>query len=304
MSFANLSGVLSSAVATSGTFTTGYPTGTRLGSFNSGKNHKLVVAGKVYSAPTDFTIAFTSSTVITITWKGTNTLPASAAFRLQLDAAGLDASSPFAADKVSLVVNGINNAVYAYPVQVNLGAPIATNDASLRANAALATTGAITLLSAGQVFDVPRNVIITSSGVDTGITFTVTGKDEYGATMVETITGANAGVAAGVKAFKSITGITNSGAAAANVKIGFGNVLGLPLYIPHAGVVAAEFQALAKPTAGTTVGGLSPYTASTATTADVRGTYVPNSAPDGAKVYEILVLVTDPSFKGAPQFAG
>jgi hypothetical protein len=294
MSFATLSGVLSAAVAPSGTFTTGFPAGTRLGSFNSGKNHSLNVQGKVYNAPADFTIAFTSATVITYTWKGANTLPANAAFRVQLDIAG----------PVGTPVAGVNNATFSRDVRVNLGAPITTNDSSLRVSAALATTGSFALIAAGLAFDVPRNVIITSSGNDAAVVFTVLGKDEYGATMTEAITGANAGIAAGVKAFKSITSISNSAAAAANVKVGFGNVLGIPVYAPHSGVIVSEFQGLTKPTAGTFVGGLSPLTASTATTADVRGTYVPNSAPDGAKVYELELQLADPAFLGVPQFAG
>src|SRR5262249_54376301 len=49
---------------------------------------------------------------------------------------------------------------------------------------------------------VARNVRITSGGNDTGITFTVSGYDVYGFPMSEAITGANAGIASGKKAFK------------------------------------------------------------------------------------------------------
>ena len=52
----------------------------------------------------------------------------------------------------------------------------------------LTITGA--LASGGSVtFDEPRNVTITSTGDDTGVTFTVTGTDETGAAQTEEITG-------------------------------------------------------------------------------------------------------------------
>lgn len=287
-----ISGVLSADVATSGTFTTGWFAGARLGDYRSGKSHYLSNGGKVYSAPVDFTVAYTSATVITITWLGTNTLKAGSSFRLQLDRGG-SLGGP----------DGVNNACFLRAIRVNLGAPIVSADNTVRANAALATTGSFALIAAGQTFPHPRNVIITSSGNDTGVTFTVTGKDEYGATVVEAITGANAGVAAGKKAFKSITTIANDVAAAANVKVGFGNVLGLPVHTSATSILK-ELQDGAAATAGTLVAGLSVLTKPTATTADVRGTYVPNATPDGAKVFELDLELADPTFLGSPQFAG
>lgn len=55
---------------------------------------------------------------------------------------------------------------------------------------------------------------------------------------------------------------------------------------------------------GTLVTALSPATKSTATTADVRGTYTPASTPDGSKAFNLLVLVADPNDLGNPQYAG
>jgi hypothetical protein len=152
--------------------------------------------------------------------------------------------------------------------------------------------------------DVPRNVIITSVGNDSGITFTVQGFDEYGVAVREVITGANAGVAAGKKAFKTVSSITASGAAAGNVSVGVGNVLGLPVWVPTAGHILRELVDDATATAGTFVGGLALATVPSGTNADVRGTMVPNSAPDGTKAYGILAFLSDPTFKGNDQFAG
>lgn len=76
---------------------------------------------------------------------------------------------------------------------------------------------------------VARNVRITSGSDDSGITFTVSGYDLYGYPMSEAITGANAGIASGKKAFKYISAITHTGSVAGTVKAGTGDVYGLPL---------------------------------------------------------------------------
>jgi hypothetical protein len=57
-------------------------------------------------------------------------------------------------------------------------------------------------------------------------------------------------------------------------------------------------------TRGTFVGGLTPATKSTATTADVRGTYQPAVTMDGSTGISLFVMVTDPTFLGNPQYAG
>ncbi len=45
-------------------------------------------------------------------------------------------------------------------------------------------------------------------------------------------------------------------------------------------------------------------TAATATTGDVRGTYDPTAACDGAKAFALLVTLPDPTDRGVPQYAG
>lgn len=292
MSFSTISAILGSDVATDGTFSVSYPSGTRRGDFINGVAHKLLVNQRLYEAPTDFTVSFGASTA-TLTWKGETTLTAGAQVRVQFDKPG------------SEEVKGVNNAAILTVVQVDLGNPATSDDDALRASAAW-TGGAtaLTLIEAGQTFDVPRNVIITSSGDDSGKTFAVVGEDEYGEEVRETITGANAGVAAGKKAFKTITSVTPSANAAANVKVGFGDVLGLPVWCPGSVAVIGEMQDGAAATAGTLVAGLSPLTAATATNADVRGTYDPNAACDGSKSFSLLLALADPAFKGVPQYAG
>lgn len=286
---------LTTAVASGGTFTLDYPVGFVRGNFGlDAQQHVLLVGANFYNDATKFSVAFGASE-ITVTWKGSGTISAGTYVQAQLDVRG-------GPDK--------NTSQYSYPARVNpvnlvkvsLGAPIATAAANVRAAASVAGAGAVGSLLI-TTLDVPRNLIFTSAGNDTGITFTVTGKDEYNAVVVETITGANAGVAAGKKAFKTITSIVASGASAGNVSIGVGNVLGLPIVVSGAHQILREIIDNGTATAGTFVAGLARATTPSATTADVRGTYVPNSAPDGAKVYDLILAVDDPTYVGV-QFAG
>ena len=68
--------------------------------------------------------------------------------------------------------------------------------------------------------DIDANITITSSGNDSGISFTVTGYDQDGLYQTETITGANAAQAIGSKVFKSVSSIVSSGNAAGTINIG------------------------------------------------------------------------------------
>lgn len=289
MSFITTTTVLAAAVAQNATFQVAYPAGRTGGDFQGGVGHQLMASGRLYNCPVDFTVAF-GEFVATITWKGANPLTAGISVRVQFDMGG------------EALEGIVTRAERAYPMRLDLGIPAATSAAALRAAAAVGAAGSLAnLLPAGKTFDVPRNVIITSVGNDVGITFLVTGKDEYGVAMSELITGANAGVAAGKKAFKTITDIVASGAAAGNVSVGYGNVLGLPIFVPAVGLIIAELQDGGAAAAGTKVAGLSPLVASTNISADVRGTYVPNAAPDGAKAYSLFALVSYRTYTGVPQ---
>jgi hypothetical protein len=294
MSFSVVTFVTASALATSGTVTLSYPTGTSRGTFLNAPGSYLIAAQTKYYAPASFTLTLNAAD-ITLTWLATNTLAAGTTVSVQLQQQGIDGYND---PGIGLAVN----TQFARTVRVNLGSPIVADVDSLFASASLSGSGAITLITAGKTFDVPRNVTITSAGVDTGITFTVTGTDVYGVTTVETITGASTAMASGKKAFKTITSITRSGSTAAAVTIGFGDVLGLPVFLPSAGFVLKEMQDGTAPTAGTFVAGVS--TAPSATTGDVRGTYDPNAACDGSKAFDLIISLPDPSYLGATQYGG
>ncbi|MDB5607790.1 MAG: hypothetical protein JWP25_4690 [Bradyrhizobium sp.] len=133
-----------------------------------------------------------------------------------------------------------------------------------------------------------RNVRLTSGGNDSGITFTVSGYDVYGYPQTETITGANAGVAAGKKAFKWVTGVTHTGSVAGTLTIGTGDVYGFPLRADQFGYTWIVWNGTSV-TASTGFVVADTTNPATATTGDVRGTYAVQSASDGTKRLEIGV---------------
>lgn len=191
-------------------------------------------------------------------------------------------------------------------VQVELGSPVVGDADNIAAAQAVAGAGALTLTAAVFTMDVARNVTITSAGNDSGITFTVTGTDIHGLPVVEVITGANAGAANGKKAFKTVSSVVASGAAAGNVSVGFGDVLGLPYRLNRKADILAEFAGDTNELASSVVV-VGDATAATGTTGDVRGTINPNATLDGSTAIIVWMRVNATSREtlgGVSQYAG
>lgn len=91
---------------------------------------------------------------------------------------------------------------------------------NLTLNGALVSGGVATLTSAGAM----RQVIITSGGNDTGITFTIYGTDESGIAISEALTGASGAAVTSAKYYRTVTQIAISGASAGTVKAGTNGV--------------------------------------------------------------------------------
>lgn len=312
---------LASAVAPAGTVVVGYPAlpinalsdtaknapNANLGSgnfqFSDGK-HTLKIGNNIYSSPKDFTLSFGNvSSGITITNKTAAAWPAGMQASLGLDLNGAVGQNPNFAVSSTRVIDLAE-------VALDLGSPVVAAVAGIAAIQLLGAAGNLTLngpiVSGGVAqMDVPRNVTLTVATTNqSGITFTITGTDEYGNTVVESLAGPNNNTVSGKKAFARVTKVAVDGAIATNgVSVGYGTTLGLPLAVRKAGQITKELQDGAAASAGTFAYALA-NTASTATTADVRGTYIPASAPDGAKGYTICALVPDPSDIGVAQFAG
>lgn len=141
--------------------------------------------------------------------------------------------------------------------------------------------------------DVPRAVATTTgAGTPTTRNVTISGYDVYGQPMSEVIaTGAVASTTVnGKKAFFQISGITISGSPVVTVAVGTTDILGSPVRINNAGYVArAGWNNTLAADAGTFVAAVT--TTATTTSGDVRGTYVPSSATDGAKRLVVGVLL-------------
>lgn len=297
-------GTLSAAVADAGTFTVSYPAPpapevgvTDEGDFYNAMEHALVIGqNDAYQFPRDFDLTFGTSS-ITVTNKSATTWAAGSTFQLELNMQGKNAYSP---EGVRLARTARSDTYI-----IELGAPDAlvtngimaaqnrTNSGALVVNGTLASGGVVTL-------DKPRNIIIDSGGADTAV-LTFTGTDEYGATMSEAITLNGTTAVSGKKAFKKITAISASAAVANTAFAGTGDVLGLPVFLPSSGHVIKELQDGTAATAGTFAAGLRAADGSTTTSADVRGTYDPNAACDGALVLQLIVSLPDGGYRGPAQ---
>jgi hypothetical protein len=165
-------------------------------------------------------------------------------------------------------------------------------------NAVLAAgTGTTAVTTAAGVaaiqLDCPRAVSITiGTGTIADVAITVTGLDIYGQAMTDVIqTGTTQSTTVnGEKAFFQITGVAVAGAVGGTVAVGTSDILGSPVRITDAGYIArAGWAGVLAEDAGTFVAAVT--TTATTTSGDVRGTYVPSSAPNGTRrlVFGILV---------------
>lgn len=87
-------------------------------------------------------------------------------------------------------------------------------------NGSLVTSGV-------AILDVPRQVLITNAGNDTGITFTITGTSWSGQTISQTLTGTSGSTVATTLDFKTVTRIATSGSTSASgITVGTNGVAG------------------------------------------------------------------------------
>ena len=299
--------ILAADWAAAGTITVSYPTGIEGGQL-SAFDHKISIKnGGNLLQGRDFALTTVNKTSAVLTLaSGMTTIAAGAELYVEFHLKG---------DRYDIDPNIINTLTLGNRVsrrqviEVNFGSPataVATGvttaqlpgaAGNLTIDGTLAVSGAVTL-------DVPRNVTLTVATTDhSGKTFTVYGTDEYGNALIETITGPNNNTVQGKKAFKKITRVAVSAAIATNgVSVGFGDVLGFPVFLGNTVNVIYDTEDMAAVTDGTYVAGV--LTKPTATTGDVRGTYDPNSACDGAKRFSVVMLCDDPQYLGSPQYAG
>jgi hypothetical protein len=286
-------GTLAAAVATSGTLTVSYPSNKTPGNFKLAMGHKLALnSGALLSFPNDFDLTFNAlASGITVTNKIATTWPSGTEFILELQEIGEDLAYSDAG-------GAIPGTTEANLLHISLGSPTVASANALSTSAAVTAigSGAVLLALAADLIT-PRTVV--AAWTNTAI-MTVTGKDVYGKTMVEK--SASGTSLTGKKAFKSVSSVTVS-ADVTGCTVGHGDIFGFPVFVAGAGYIVREIMDGALATAGTTAGGIRDAGGSTATTGDVRGTYDPNSAADGSRQFNLIVMA-DPNNRGIAQFAG
>jgi len=131
--------------------------------------------------------------------------------------------------------------------------------------------------------DTPRVVTITATGANTA-TYKISGYDQYGQPMSQTVAAPTTSTVSTTKAFKQVISVTNANATAGtnNLTVGYGDTIGLPFrLLSRDYVVPGNFSATAIALSAFTAADVtSPATVSTG---DVRGTVTLPSAADGVK---------------------
>jgi len=194
---------------------------------------------------------------------------------------GVRVGRNFTNNGLATLPGGPVSPIYVYDV-----VPVALSATAVAAAQAVAGAGNLTINGASAsggvaTFDVPRAVSIVSSNAgDTTQTATVYGTDLYGIAVTETITFNGTTTVNGKKAFLKVTRVAISAALAGNGSVGSTDILGLPFAASSRNYVMTAYNG-AQVTTGTFVG--ADATTATATTGDVRGTFVPASATDGSK---------------------
>ncbi len=105
---------------------------------------------------------------------------------------------------------------------------------NLLINGTAATGGVATL-------DVARRILITSTGDDSAVNWTITGTGANGLSFSEVVAGSNAGTSQSLHDFLTVTSVSGSAAAAANVSVGTSSVGSTQPWVVDGWANPAEF---------------------------------------------------------------
>ena len=261
----------------------------------SSSNQARLVFGKDFSLTFNTPIA--SGITMTLSASFASTIPAGSVVTLQLEFVGQNDGAVFKVD------SRIGRGSISPAAVIRFGSPLAAVTTGVVNAAAVAVTTVVTLGTA-VVLDAPRNLTyVSSSAGDTTQTITVRGLDEFGNAMTEVKTLNGTTSVVGAKAFKTVISYQASAALAGTLSLGFGVLLGLPVALEATAYVIQDITDGAKSgTAGAYV--KADNTIPSGTTGDVRGTFSPNTAPNGVHQYELVVFLPDPTSLGLAQYAG
>lgn len=139
-----------------------------------------------------------------------------------------------------------------------------------------------------------RNLTVVASGTATS-NVTISGYDYLGQAMKESFTLTSATPVVGKKIFRDVSLVTFGATAAITINVGTGSKLGVPYKVLGTQLIG-ELTDDATPTAGTLAAGVN---AQTLTSDDPRGSYVPNSAPNGTRTYRFSCNVDRSNLHGS-----
>ena len=147
----------------------------------------------------------------------------------------------------SEVVTGSNTSVVSTTGLFRRVFSITTSGAAA-ANVSAGTNGSKATL------DVPRRVLITSGGNDSGMNFTISGTDWNNAPISEVLTGGNVAAVASLLDYATVTGIKASAATASTITVGTNGVAGSrPIDMDQMGLGPISLQATASGTVNFTI---------------------------------------------------
>lgn len=305
MSFRISTTTLSADLAASGTVALSYPTGTDEDTFTA-YGHKAVALGNFMNSPDDFTITLNSASFVFTYAAGKTTLPAGTVLDVQLNLRGPDnkLARVEPVDDPHLVEMKVIRADLGSPLTLDAdgiaAAQAVAGAGNLTINGALASGGAVNVQTGAGGAPFGRGVqIVSSNAGDTTQTATFTGTDWQGNAVTEQLTFNGVTPVLGAKTFATVTQVAISAALTGNGSAGTTDVLGLPFYVDSVDQVLLELQDHVAAVAGTFAAGVD--AAATATTGDVRGTYDPNAATNGAINFVVVMAVADPNYQGVTQ---
>lgn len=174
--------------------------------------------------------------------------------------------------------------VYIFDIVPDTLSATAVCAAQAVAGAGNATINGASASGGVATFDVARAVNVdTSSSANTTQTITVTGTDYWGQPQTETIAMNGTTAVDGKKAFKTITQVAVSAAITGTMTVGTTDIFGLPYRVTDAGYILRSGWAGALADDAGTFVAADTTSPATATTGDVRGTYLPSSAANGTR---------------------
>lgn len=196
-------------------------------------------------------------------------------------------------------------------VAVNLGTPNAAAAAAIINTTSIASVGSV--VAAGMVVGPTpdgqteaimgrfgRRLSVVASGAATS-TVSVTGRDYLGQKIVNTVTLNGTTAVESLKAFRWVDMATWGTTAATTITIGTGAGLGLPY---KALALKDELRDNVLVTSGALVVGAAATVTQNATSADPRGIYTPNAAPDGTANLAIRTLIDTTDGYGKAHYGG